>query len=44
MSDKEVLERAGHLREANRALVVSAARAPSVGAKAQGALCGILHG
>jgi hypothetical protein len=44
MSEKGAWERAGRLREANWALVASAARTPPIGAKAQGALRGILHG
>jgi hypothetical protein len=44
MSEKEMRERVGHLREANRASAASAARAPPIGAKTQGTLRGILHG
>jgi hypothetical protein len=44
MSEKEARERAGRLREANRALEAGTARTPSIGAKASGTLRGILHG
>jgi hypothetical protein len=44
MSENEARERAGHLREANRASADSAARTPPIGAKASGTLRGILHG
>jgi hypothetical protein len=44
MSEKEARERAGRLREVNRASTASATRTPSIGAKAQGTLQGILRG
>jgi hypothetical protein len=44
MSEKEAQERAGGLREANRAAAASAAPTPPIGAKALGTLRGILHG
>jgi hypothetical protein len=44
MSEKEARERAGRLREANRASAASASRTLPIGAKAQGTLRGILHG
>jgi hypothetical protein len=44
MSEKEARERAGCLREANRASAAGAARTPPIGAKASGTLRGILHG
>jgi hypothetical protein len=44
MSEKEVRERAGRLREANRASAAGAARIPPIGTKASGNPRGILHG
>jgi hypothetical protein len=44
MSKKEARERVGRQQEANRASPASAARIPPIGAKAQRALRGILHG
>jgi hypothetical protein len=44
MSEKEEPERAGRLREANRAYAAGAARTPPIGAKAPGTLRVILHG
>jgi hypothetical protein len=44
MSEKDAQERAGRLREANRASVASAARNPPIRTKASGTLRGILHG
>jgi hypothetical protein len=43
-SEKEARERAGRLREANRASAAGAARTPPIGAKASDTLIGILHG
>jgi hypothetical protein len=43
VSEKEARERAGRLREANRALAAGATRTPPIGAKASGTLIGILH-
>jgi hypothetical protein len=44
MSENEAQERAGRLREANRASAAGAARTPPIGAKASGTLRKILHG
>jgi hypothetical protein len=44
MSENEVRERVGRLRDANRASEAGAARTPTIGAKASGTLKGILHG
>jgi hypothetical protein len=44
MSEKEARERAGCLREANRASAASATRVPPIRTKASGTLPGILHG
>jgi hypothetical protein len=44
MSQKEVRERAGRLRESNRASAAGSARTPPIGAKASGTLRVILHG
>jgi hypothetical protein len=43
ISEKEAGERAGRLRESNRASAVAAARTPPIGAKSSGTLRGILH-
>jgi hypothetical protein len=44
MSEKDVRERSGSLREANRASAAGSARTPPIGAKASGTLRVILHG
>jgi hypothetical protein len=44
MSEKEARERAGRLREENRASAAGSAHTPTIGAKASGTLRGILHG
>jgi hypothetical protein len=44
ISEKEMRERAGRLREANRASAAGAPRTPPIGAKASGTLRGILQG
>jgi hypothetical protein len=44
MSENEARERAGRLREANRASAAGSARTPPIGAKAAGTLRGILNG